>query len=77
MYIEIITPDRNIFSGEIESGIFPGSDGFFGVQENHAPMVATLKEGKVKLFTGNQEEIFDVKGGVLEISHNKVILLAD
>lgn len=77
MYIEIITPDRNIFSGEIESGIFPGSDGFFGVQENHAPMVATLKEGKIKLYTSNQEEIFEVKGGVLEISHNKVIVLAD
>lgn len=77
MHIEIITPDSKIFSGEIESGIFPGSDGFFGVQENHAPMVATLKEGEIKLFTANKEEIFDVKGGVLEISHNKVIVLAD
>lgn len=77
MHIEIITPDRNIFNGEIESAVFPGADGSFGVQENHAAMVATLKEGQIKLNMGKEEELFEVKGGVLEVNHNKVIVLAD
>ena len=48
MFLEIVTPDKNIFSGDIVSVSFPGSNGEFGIQENHAPIVATLKEGKIK-----------------------------
>jgi len=77
MHLEIITPDQNIFNGEIESGVFPGSNGSFGIQEDHAPMVASLKVGKIKVIHDGQETFFEVKGGVLEVSHNKVIVLAD
>ena len=78
MFIEIVTPDKNIYSGDILSGIFPGSDGSFGLQNNHAAMVATLKEGQIKLVdSANVEQIFDVKGGVVEVHQNKVIVLAE
>lgn len=77
MYLEIITPDQNIYNGDIDSGVFPGSDGSFGVQENHAAMVATLKEGKIKINSEKGEMDFDIKGGVLEVNHNKIIVLAD
>ena len=78
MYLEIVTPDKNIYSGEIDSATFPGSDGSFGIQDNHAPIVATLQEGKivVKEKNGN-EESFDVTSGVVEVNHNKIIVLAD
>lgn len=78
MLIDIVTPDKNIFSGDIASAVFPGTDGSFGVQENHAPLVATLKEGKILIVdSANKEQTFDVKGGVVEIYHNKIIVLAE
>ncbi len=77
MHLEIVTPDQNIYSGDINSAIFPGSDGFFGVQENHAPMVATLKAGKIEVSANSGNEVFEVNGGVVEVNHNKIIVLAD
>ena len=77
MLIDIVTPDKNIFSGDISSATFPGSDGSFGIKENHAPMVATLKKGKIKVVVNGKEEFFDVKGGVVEVNHNKIIVLAE
>lgn len=77
MLIDIVTPDRNIFSGDISSATFPGSDGSFGIKENHAPMVATLKEGQIKVVVEGKEEFFDVSGGVVEVNHNKIIVLAE
>ena len=67
MLIEIVTPDRNVYSGDVSLATFPGSDGSFGIKENHAPMVATLKEGKIKVIEGGKEQFFDVKGGVVEV----------
>ena len=55
MLIDIVTPDKNIFSGDISSATFPGSDGSFGIKENHAPMVATLKEGKIYIGRNTDE----------------------
>lgn len=77
MFLEIITPDQNVFSGDINSAVFPGSDGSFGIQENHAPMVATLKSGKIKVVENGTEHNFEVNGGVVEVNHNKIIVLAD
>lgn len=78
MQIEIVTPDKNIYSGEISLATFPGSDGKFGIMNNHAPMVATLKKGAIKLVDEAQKEHkFEVNGGVVEVNHNKIIVLAE
>ncbi len=78
MKLEIITPDKKLFEGSIKSAIFPGSEGSFGVYDNHAAMIATLKEGKVQLIEDNNNKIeFAVKGGVVEVNKNKVIVLAE
>ncbi|MEQ8623494.1 MAG: ATP synthase F1 subunit epsilon [Vicingaceae bacterium] len=77
MYLEIVTPDKNIFSGDINSAVFPGSDGSFGIQENHAAMVATLKKGKIKVLEAGNEHFFEVNSGVVEVNHNKIIVLAE
>lgn len=79
MKIEIITPGKKIYEGQVKSAIFPGSEGSFGLLDNHAPMIATLREGKVQLQEeqgGNKLE-FPIKGGVLEVLKNKVIVLAE
>lgn len=78
MKLEIITPDKKLFDGHVRSAVFPGSEGSFGVLNNHAPMIATLKSGKIELFEENNNKIeFNVKGGVVEVLKNKVVVLAE
>ena len=49
MYLEIISPEAILYQGEVKSISFPGSYGDFQVLDNHAPIVSTLKKGKVKI----------------------------
>ena len=76
MDLQIITPDNELFSGEVDSVVVPGSDGLIGILNNHAPLVSSLTSGKVKVSNGGQEQFFDVNGGVVEVLKNKVIILA-
>ncbi len=77
MFLEIITPDKKIFSGEVTSVAVPGSAGSFQVLNNHAPIISTLVKGIVKVKTGNEELEFPIKSGVLEMLQNKVVVLAE
>jgi len=53
MKLEIITPDKKLFEGSVKSAVFPGSEGSFGVLNNHSPMIAALKEGVIELIEDN------------------------
>lgn len=78
MKLEIITPDKKLFEGSVKSAIFPGSEGSFGVLNDHAPMIATLKDGKVELVEDNNTRLeFPIKGGVVEVLKNNVVVLAE
>ena len=78
MYLEIITPDKRLFSGEAKSVNLPGKDGSFGVLKNHAPIIASLKKGTVKVIDDKQSgQNFEIKGGVIEVLKNKIIILAE
>lgn len=78
MKLEIITPDKKIFEGEVKSATFPGSEGSFGVLNNHSAMIATLKQGNIELIEeNNNKHNFAVKGGVVEVLKNSVIVLAE
>ncbi|MDB3887434.1 ATP synthase F1 subunit epsilon [bacterium] len=78
MHLEIVTPDVNLYKGEITSAIFPGSDGSFGIMNGHASIVSTLKAGVIKVTEADDsEKTFEVKGGVVELNNNKIIVLAD
>ncbi len=78
MNLEIITPDKKIFEGQVKSAVFPGSEGSFGLLNNHAAMIATLKSGTIELVEeNNTNHAFEVKGGVVEVFNNKVIVLAE
>ena len=78
MNIEIITPDKKLFEGKAKYAEFPGSEGSFGVLNDHAAMIATLKKGTIKLTEENNNvQSFEVKGGVVELFKNKVIVLAE
>ncbi len=77
MHLEIITPEKEIFSGEVESATFPGSNGSFQVLQNHAAMISSLSNGTVKYKMQNIEQTIMVNGGVVEVLNNNVILLAE
>lgn len=78
MFLEIITPDKKLFSGEAKSIKLPGADGSFGILDDHAAMIASLKKGTVKVVNEkNATENFNINGGVVEVLKNKVILLAE
>ena len=77
MFLEIITPEKKVFSGEVTSVQVPGTSGQFQILKNHAPIISTLANGKVKIKTASGTQSFDVKGGVVEVLKNKVIVLAE
>lgn len=77
MKVEILSPERLIFEGEADSLLLPGKDGAFGVLNNHAPIIATLKAGQVVVKSGGSEQSFAVQGGVVEVVKNKVIVLSE
>jgi F-type H+-transporting ATPase subunit epsilon len=66
MQLEIITPDKKVYSGEVTSVSVPGSMGRFQMLQNHAAIISTLTNGIVKITDAEGEKTFDVKGGVVE-----------
>ncbi len=78
MNVEIINPDKTIFTGEAFLVQLPGKDGSFEIMNNHAPLISVLKEGKVKVLDNNKNpQFFEIKGGVIEVLKNKVLILAE
>lgn len=92
MYLEIVSPEATLFSGEVTSLSVPGINGDFEMLNNHAPVVSLLKEGNVKIFgdiqleeetkdkftKGNDKGIWlAINSGTIEMKDNKVIVLAD
>lgn len=77
MYLEIITPDKKVFAGEVEAAQFPGTNGSFEVLNGHAPLISTMERGSIRLTTSNGQEFFTVDGGVVEVLNNKIIVLAE
>jgi len=78
MYLEIITPEKKLFAGEIKLIKVPGSKGSFEILKNHAPIISTLESGNVKILSPEGAETnFMIGGGVIEAKENKIILLAE
>jgi F-type H+-transporting ATPase subunit epsilon len=78
MHLEIVTPEKKVFSGEIKLIQVPGSKGQFEVLRNHAAIISTLREGKIKIISPDGDKtFFDIEGGVIEVKNNEVIVLAE
>jgi len=78
MNVEILTPGKKIYSGEISLIKVPGILGSFEILKNHAPIISTLEKGSVKIITNEKQELFfEIEGGVIEASDNNIIILAD
>jgi F-type H+-transporting ATPase subunit epsilon len=78
MQLEIISPEQTIYSGEVSLVQLPGIDGLFEILKDHAPLISVLSAGKVKIEdTQKQTQFFEIRGGVVEVLHNKVLVLAE
>lgn len=78
MFLELITPDRTIFSGEILLVQLPGHNGSFEILKNHAPIISSLVEGMVRIIDFESNEIkYLISGGIVECKKNKVFILTD
>ena len=77
MFLEIFTPDKKVYSGEVTSVSVPGASGRFEMLKNHAAILSTLVDGKVKIKDAEGVKTFDVKGGVVENLKNKIVILAE
>ena len=76
MYLEILTPDKKIYSGEVTLVSLPGTKGSFEILNNHAPLISTLGAGNVKVIdTTGQEQLYPIKRGVVECLDNQIHLL--
>jgi F-type H+-transporting ATPase subunit epsilon len=78
--VEIVTPDSVIFTGDhVQLIQLPGIDGSFEVLNNHAPLISVLSKGKIKVLNKGEkeEQFFEIKGGVIEVLYNNVLVLAE
>jgi len=77
IYLEIISPSKTVFQGQVSSITVPGSVGNFQILKNHAPLVSTLEIGELNIKIDEKFQYFAISGGTIEINNNKVLILAD
>jgi F-type H+-transporting ATPase subunit epsilon len=79
MTLEILTPERKLFSGEVYGVQMPGISGSFEVLDKHAPLVSALKAGRLKVLRDKQSHstFFDIQSGFVEVLNNKVTVLVE
>jgi F-type H+-transporting ATPase subunit epsilon len=78
MTLEILTPERKIFSGEVYGVQLPGIAGLFEVLDKHAPLVSALKAGKLKILKDKANTAsYNIKGGFVEVLNNKTTVLVE
>jgi F-type H+-transporting ATPase subunit epsilon len=75
--IKIITPEKQVYSGDVDSVKCPGIDGLFGILSSHAPMVSALGEGVLVYTTAGKSTEVKISGGFLEVSNNVCSIMAD
>src|SRR5438876_5604633 len=78
LHLEIVTPDKTIYTGDVKSFTAPGVEGSFQILPRHAPFISTIQPGKVKIVPKDGNEIIlAASGGVVEVHQNKITFLAE
>lgn len=75
--LEIVTPEKQLFSGEVDSVLAPGIEGQLGILPHHAPLITVLQEGELIARAGGEEVSFAIHGGCMQVLPDRVIVLAD
>jgi F-type H+-transporting ATPase subunit epsilon len=77
MKLQVITPDKLAYEGEVTAVTVPGSAGSFQILKGHAAIVSTLEDGKDIIKKDGVEEVIVIKGGVVEVKDDNIIVLAE
>jgi F-type H+-transporting ATPase subunit epsilon len=79
MHLEILTPEKKVYSGDVYGVQLPGITGLFEVLDKHAPLVSGLRQGRVKVLKDKTTTLasFDIHGGFVEVLNNQATVLAE
>ena len=77
MKLEIITPEKRLFDGNVKLVQVPGTKGSFEILKNHAPIISTLTQGIIKVITDtDQQQLIEINSGIIEVRANNITILA-
>lgn len=77
LHFSLVSPERELFSGEVDQVDAPGTEGDFGVLADHAPFMTALREGPVTVFDGASKRVFNVHGGFADVTPAGLTILAE
>lgn len=77
LHFSLVAPERELYSGEVDQVIAPGTEGQFGVLAGHAPFMTTLQEGEVIVLDGGARRTFNVRGGFADVTPAGLTILAE
>jgi F-type H+-transporting ATPase subunit epsilon len=77
LYFSLVTPEREVFSGEVDQVVAPGVEGDFGVLAGHTPFMTVLKLGDVVVLNGTERRVFEIQGGFADVTPQGLIILAE
>jgi F-type H+-transporting ATPase subunit epsilon len=77
LHLQIVTPEKKAFEGDVDEVIVPGSEGELGILPHHAPLISLLGHGVLRLKQGGHEQAFAIFGGFLQVRPDRVVVLAE
>jgi F-type H+-transporting ATPase subunit epsilon len=77
LLLEIVTPERRVYQGEVDSVQVPGIDGELGILPHHAPLLSLLGDGELRIRRGAEEESIAIFGGFVQVRPDKVVIMAE
>lgn len=77
MQLEILSPEKTLFTGEVDSVIFPGSQGKFQILNNHAPIISSLSQGNIDYKINSKTNQVEIKRGIVKVLKNKISALIE
>ena len=77
LHFSLVSPERELYSGDVDQVDAPGSEGDFGVLAGHAPFMTALKAGPVTVFDGSTKRVFNIQGGFADVTPAGLTILAE
>lgn len=77
LHFSLVSPERELFAGDVDQVIAPGSEGQFGVLAGHTPFMTTLREGDVTVLDGSSRRVFSIRGGFADVTGEGLTILAE
>ena len=77
LHFSLVSPERELYSGDVDQVDAPGAEGDFGVFANHAPFMTALKPGRIRVVAAGQVRVFDIEGGFADVTPDGLTILAE